>query len=175
MQPMFLRRNRKRAGGEAYEYWTLCEAVRTERGPRQRIVATLGKLEPEARQTQSDWSDIDALLEGRPPARQLHLGQRAPEEQPLWRRVDIRGVRVERAREFGEVYLGLALWRRLGLHQLLRELLPQGRESVPWEPVACVLTLARFCAQRSELGVAESWYETHRARGSARRRCGADQ
>jgi hypothetical protein len=156
---MFLRRNRKRAGGEAYEYWTLCEAVRTERGPRQRIVATLGKLEPEARQTQSDWSDIDALLEGRPPARQLHLGQRAPEEQPLWRRVDIRGVRVERAREFGEVYLGLALWRRLGLHQLLRELLPQGRESVPWEPVACVLTLARFCAQRSELGVAESWYE----------------
>ena len=159
MQPMFLRRNRKRAGGEAYEYWTLCEAVRTERGPRQRIVATLGKLEPEARQTQSDWSDIDALLEGRPPARQLHLGQRAPEEQPLWRRVDIRGVRVERAREFGEVYLGLALWRRLGLHQLLRELLPQGRESVPWEPVACVLTLARFCAQRSELGVAESWYE----------------
>jgi len=159
MQPMFLRRNRKRAGGEAYEYWTLCEAVRTERGPRQRIVATLGKLEPEARQTQSDWSDIDALLEGRPPARQLHLGQRAPEEQPLWRRVDIRGVRVERAREFGEVYLGLALWRRLGLHQLLRELLPQGRESVPWEPVACVLTLARFCAQRSELCVAESWYE----------------
>ena len=69
MQPMFLRRNRKRAGGEAYEYWTLCEAVRTERGPRQRIVATLGKVEPEARQTQRDWSDIDALLEGRPPAR----------------------------------------------------------------------------------------------------------
>ena len=163
MQLMFLRRNRKRAGGEAYEYWTLCEAVRTERGPRQRIVAALGKLEPETRQTPSDWSDIDALLEGRPPARQLHLGERPQareeQEQPLWRRVDIRGVRVERAREFGEVYLGLALWRRLGLHEFLRELLPEGRESVPWEPVACVLTLARFCAQRSELGIAESWYE----------------
>jgi len=61
--------------------------------------------------------------------------------------VDIRGVRVERTREFGEGYLGLALWRRLGLHEFLRELLPEGRESVPWEPVACVLTLARFCAQ----------------------------
>ena len=162
MPPMFLRRNRKRAGGEAYEYWTLCEAVRTERGPRQRIVATLGKLEPDATQTQSDWSDIDALLEGRPSARQLHLGERPQpreEQEPLWRRVDVRGVRVERAREFGEVYLGLALWRRLGLQEFLRELLPQGRESVPWEPVACVLTLARFCAQRSELGIAESWYE----------------
>src|SRR5271155_4187298 len=108
MQPMFLRRNRKRAGGEAYEYWTLCEAVRTERGPRQRIVATLGKLDPEARWTHSDWSDIDALLGGRPPARQLHLGERAQgreEQEPLWQRVDLRGVRVERAREFGEVYL----------------------------------------------------------------------
>jgi len=66
---------------------------------------------------------------------------------------------VERTREFGEVYLGLALWRRLGLHEFLRELLQEGRESVPWEPVACVLKLARFCAQRSELGIAESWYE----------------
>ncbi len=40
---MFLRKNRKRFGGELYEYWTLCESVRTERGPRQRVVATLGK------------------------------------------------------------------------------------------------------------------------------------
>jgi len=26
---MFLRRNRKRSSGELYEYWTLCETVRT--------------------------------------------------------------------------------------------------------------------------------------------------
>jgi hypothetical protein len=41
---MFLRKNRKSANGEVYEYWTLCETVRTELGPRQRVVATLGKL-----------------------------------------------------------------------------------------------------------------------------------
>ena len=41
---IFLRKNRKRANGEVYEYWTLCETVRTELGPRQRVVATLGKL-----------------------------------------------------------------------------------------------------------------------------------
>ncbi len=41
---MFLRKNRKSAKGEVYEYWTLCETVRTELGPRQRVVATLGKL-----------------------------------------------------------------------------------------------------------------------------------
>jgi transposase len=71
----------------------------------------------------------------------------------------VRGVRVERVREFGEVYLALALWRRLGLHTLLRELVPCGREEVPWEPIACLLSVARFCAQPSELGVAERWYQ----------------
>jgi hypothetical protein len=41
---MFLRRNRREVNGESYEYWTLVESYRTERGPRQRVVATLGKL-----------------------------------------------------------------------------------------------------------------------------------
>src|SRR5690606_26473060 len=153
------RSNRKRAAGEAYEYWTLCEAVRTERGPRQRIVATLGKLDAQA-QEQADWSDLDALLEGRPPARQLTLeGGVAEDSPPQWERVNVRGVRVERTREFGEVYLGLALWRRLGLHRLLGELIQAGRETVPWPQAISVLAVARFCAQRSELGIAEGWYE----------------
>jgi hypothetical protein len=56
------------------------------------------------------------------------------------------------------VYLALALWRRLRLQQLLQELLPRGEEAVAWEATACVLTLARFCAQPSELSVAERWY-----------------
>jgi len=71
----------------------------------------------------------------------------------------VRGVRVERVREFGEVYLALSLWRRLGLHKLLAELIPSGREEVPWERIACLLAIARFCAQPSELGVAERWYQ----------------
>jgi hypothetical protein len=28
---MFLHKNRKRCGGEVYEYWTLCESVRTKK------------------------------------------------------------------------------------------------------------------------------------------------
>jgi transposase len=156
---MFLRRNRKRSAGESYEYWTLCETHRSERGPRQRIVATLGKLDALEGQEAADWSDLDALLEGRKPVRQLELGKPACESEPRWERVNVRGLRVERTREFGDVYLPLSLWRRLGLHRLLRDLIEPGRESVPWEQVACVLTVARFCAQRSELGIAESWYQ----------------
>ena len=41
---MYLRRHEKKADGEEYEYWSLVESVRTARGPRQRIVATIGKL-----------------------------------------------------------------------------------------------------------------------------------
>jgi hypothetical protein len=54
----------------------------------------------------------------------------------------------------------LALWHRLKLDELLAELLPAGRETVAWSQVAALLTVARFCAQRSELGVAEHWYDT---------------
>ena len=80
------------------------------------------------------------------------------ESVPQWAQVDLSGVRVERVREFGQVYLGLSLWRRLGLHTLLRKIIEPGQEEVPWDLTACLLTLARFCGQRSELEVAERWY-----------------
>lgn len=63
---MFLRRNRKRAGGEVYEYWTLVESVRTARGPRQRIVATLGKLPGLEEDERLGWEEVTRLLDGRP-------------------------------------------------------------------------------------------------------------
>jgi transposase len=164
---MYLRRHRRIVDGQAYEYWTLVESVRTATGPRQHTIATLGKLPGLEARYQSGWENLDQLLEGADAAQQLDLhlsnqdagaaADKAP--PPLWREVDVRGVRVERVREFGEVYLALALWRRLGLHTLLRKLVPDGREEVPWETVASLLTVARFCAQESELGVAERWYQ----------------
>ena len=49
---MFLRPQRKCIDGVCYEYWTLCESVRTDQGPRQRIVANLGKLTVSVQPTQ---------------------------------------------------------------------------------------------------------------------------
>jgi len=157
---MFLRRNRREANGETYEYWTLVETYRTVRGPRQRVVATLGKLAGLEEEEPAGWEEIEWLLEGRRPPRQLELGarERRSARCPQWAQVEVSGVRVERVREFGEVYLALSLWRRLGLDELLAGLIEPGREEVPWEEVACLLTMARFCAQRSELEVAERWY-----------------
>jgi transposase len=44
------------------------------------------------------------------------------------------------------------------LHTLLADLIEPGQEEVPWPTVASVLAVARFCGQRSELGIAERWY-----------------
>ena len=158
---MFLRKNRKSANGEVYEYWTLCETVRTELGPRQRVVATLGKLTEQ--DLAAGWEDIEALLEGRKAApRQLLLekGKDAANHpsSAQWEMADLASLSVERVREFGSVYLALALWRRLGLNELLSELMDSGRETVPWAEVAAVLRVGKFCGQASELGVAEDWY-----------------
>ena len=48
-----------------------------------------------------------------------------------WEQVDVRGVRVERPRDFGEGHLGLALWHRLKLDQLLAGLLNPSRIRSP--------------------------------------------
>ena len=164
---MFLRRSRRTHNGATYEYWSLLRTVRTSKGPRHELVAHLGKVPGLGRhdeglhvdQPDLGWEHIEALLEGRAPAPiQGELGKPLPVPARQWTQVDVRGLRVERVRAFGQVYLALALWRRLGLHQLLGELIAPGREAVPWEQVACILTLARFCGNQSELEVAECWY-----------------
>ena len=157
---MFLRRNRRRKGDELYEYWTLVESVRTARGPRQRVVATLGKLPGLDEDERAGWDEIARLLDGRPRSPAPDDFFRDEPDRPQWARVDLSGVRVERVREFGKVYLGLALWRRLGLHEFFEAHARQGREQVDWATVACLLSLGRFCAQSSELALSEHWYAT---------------
>jgi len=156
---VFLRKNRKRFDGEVYEYWTLCQTVRTERGPRQQVVATLGKFGEE--DLAAGWEDLEALLEGRRPGpkqRELFGPEGGDEAAAGWELADLQSLSVERVREFGSVFLALALWRRLGLHELLAELIEPGREEIAWAEVAAVLTVGKFCGQASELGIAEEWY-----------------
>jgi transposase len=155
---MFLRRNRKKHKGEDYDYWTLVESVRTSRGPRQRTVATLGKLPGLDDEVRVGWERIGDILEGAEFKARAADFLNAPPDPPEWASVNLKGVRVERLRSFGDVYLGLALWRRLQLDTFFNEAMGPGREEISWATMACVLTLARFCAPSSELQIADFWY-----------------
>jgi transposase len=154
---MYVRRTTKKKGGTDYDCWLLVESIRTVRGPRQRVVATIGKLPGLDREERIGWEEIGRLLSGKPHPEPGLFEQ--PEAPPSWATVNIKGVRVERLRHFGDVYLGLLLWKKLGLADFCREHIPSGREDIPWSVMAALLTLARFCAPSSELQIAESWYD----------------
>ena len=153
---MYLRRHGKSVDGEEYGYWSLVESVRTARGPRQRIVATIGKLPGLDREERIGWEEISRILTGN--ARYQDSLLEKTEEPPAWATVDINRVSVERLRSFGDIYLALLLWQQLGFAGFCHERMPEGREAIPWSVMACILTIARFCSPSSELQIAESWY-----------------
>jgi transposase len=148
---MYLRHTIRKKDGKVHRYWTLVRSVRVGRRVIQQTVAQLGELDEHGR------------IEARAFARRV-IG--APEEaslfddggEPLTAPVRLKGVRVERSRQFGDVYLALCLWRGMGLEDLCRRLLPMGQERVAWAKMAAVLTTARLCEPSSELHIAEDWY-----------------
>ncbi len=153
---MFLRRIVRRSRGKTLSYWALAESYRTARGPRQRIVSYLGELTATERK---DWAALaDRFQEPLPLQRQRRLFEPTAEAVPERVTVDVRRVRVERTRDFGEVWLALVLWQKLGLDRLLSERLPAGQEEIEWATVIALLVAARFCHPSSELHIADTWY-----------------
>jgi len=155
---MFLKKLARKKNGKGHTYWALVESYRTKRGPRQRVVSYLGELTPGER---SGWAQLGGKLGRKPVAFvQPTLFDVEAERDPVPDEVsvNVRGVRVAGAKDFGDVWLGLVLWRMLGLDELWREVLPEGREGVRWDLLAAVLVMARFCEPSSELHIAEAWY-----------------
>lgn len=154
---MFLRRYERRKHGKRHTYWALVESIRTARGSRQRVVAYLGELK---KSEQNGWAWLGRRLDRKDrPQPSLFDPPAYPEpddREPAL--VKLKGVRLERSRDFGDVWLALGLWRLLGLDELLTGLMPAGREEVPWPVVAAILTVARFCEPSSELHIEHTWY-----------------
>ncbi len=59
--------------------------------------------------------------------------------QPRWVEVNAGGVRVENLRQFGGQWLALHLIRTLQLDSFLEKVIPEGRESVPWDVTSLIL------------------------------------
>ena len=154
---MFLRRNKK-TKKETYEYWTLVESIRTTRGPRQRIVATIGKLPGLKKEERVGWEEIRRIVQGIN-SRQLNLFEQEEKNIPEWATVNIQNISVGNIRQFGDIYLALLVWEKLGLDKLFEKAQSIGKEEIEWKAMFCLSVLARFCEPCSELAIAESWYE----------------
>ncbi len=147
---MYLRHVTVRKDGKTHTDWRLVRSVRVGSRVRQELVATLGELDAAGRaQARALCGD----LAGAAPQGDLFQPDGPPAPVP----VNLRAVRVERGRRFGDVWLGWTLWRALGLEAWAAQQLPLGREAIPWATVAAVLVLARLCEPASELHIAEDW------------------
>jgi len=151
---MFIRPCYKRKNGKRHAYWALVESYRTDRGPRQRVVSYLGQLkEPER-------LGIKQAARGnkQPPFKQLHLFDEFSHPEPEWIEIDTANIRVENEIDFGGPWLALQLIRALKLDTLFEEIMPKGREDIPWSNMALVLIICRLCHPSSELYIAEHYY-----------------
>jgi transposase len=155
---MFLRRHTRSKDGKDHTYWSLVETVRTPDGPRQQTLCYLGELNGSA---QARWLKTVEVFNAQGEAEQLKLFPSEVEPPPddaQVARVLLNKVRLERTRQFGACWLGLELWKRLGLDRFFQQQLDDEPADVAWSRVAAVLAIHRLCAPGSELALEQRWY-----------------
>lgn len=112
---MFIRQCYCRKNGKRHAYWALVESYRSERGPRQRVVAWLGKLDEAGRLGVEQAAAGQQATAPEPAATLFDVEDERTE--PQWVEVDASAVRVENCRQFGGPWLALQLIRRLQLDE----------------------------------------------------------
>jgi transposase len=133
---VYIRKTTKSYKGKTYDNYLLVESLSTPKGPRQKILCSLGSLAPAPRQEwlalahrleaslagQQSLSESDATVEtakakgprgGRPggAAWRAHSDARVT--------VDAERVSIEQAREAGAVHVGHQMWQQLELNAIL--------------------------------------------------------
>ncbi|APZ95637.1 IS1634 family transposase [Fuerstiella marisgermanici] len=167
---MFIRQCHRIKNGRRHAYWALVESYRSASGPRQRVVAWLGKLDEAGRlgvhQAAEVLAGSDEVAPGvtadqsQPLSRQMRFefDDDASAVTPRWVEVNAAGVRVENLRQFGGPWMALHLIRTLQLDTFLSNAIPEGRELVGWDVSSLILIIARLLEPASELFTAEQWY-----------------
>jgi len=148
---MYLRRCRPGKSQKEKIYWQLVESYRSERGPRQRVVAYLGDVDEDLRQGMKE------AAEGKADNQQSQFF--TPRPRSTWIEVEPDEISVERVKDFGGYWLGLHILNKLGLNDFWRKTLGQGREEISWDMLAATLVLMRLCHPSSELRIAEGLFE----------------
>jgi transposase len=157
---MYIRQHYRKVDGQRKAYWALVESVRTQGGPRQRVVTWLGSLDEAGRlgvaqAAKTQTGSLGNLIN----PKQLALFEYEDQPtEPMWVQVNAKAVRVENSKHFGGPWLALQLLQRLKLDDFFEEHQSSGREHVPWPLVSMTLVIARLLDPSSELYVSEQWY-----------------
>lgn len=166
---MFIRQCFRKVDGTRRAYWALVESVRTERGPRQKVVAWLGAMDEAGRLgvlNSAQGLKPPPVIEPptpfkdkRPRYSQTPLFQYEDDKvEPRWVHVNTNAVRVENSRAFGGPWLAMQLIQHLKLNEFFEKNIPRGKEDVPWSITALILVIARLLNPSSELYISEQWY-----------------
>ena len=158
---MFLRSNKRIKDGKEHRYYTVVESRRLSSGKvAQRQVLYLGEINDSQKaawrktlevfdENQHRFTSLSLFAEDRPvPADALDSVQ-----------VKLNEMKLERARPFGNCWLGCELWRQLQLDQFWEEKLPPGREDVPWADVLELLVVNRLIDPGSEFRIHRQWFD----------------
>jgi len=125
---MYLRRTTRRVGDKTYENYLLVESVATPKGPRQRVICSLGALAPGPK---DEWLGtarrLHAALAGQaalvPDATvdALVTRVRPPRPRTGGLTIDPERVTFEDERAAGPVHVGHQMWRLLHLDTILAD------------------------------------------------------
>ena len=154
---MFLKATKRRKDGKVHLYWSLVENVRVGRRVFQRQALYLGELNDSQR---AEWQHAVEVFDEKGNARQLKLfpEDRAPagaDGQVVRIRMDRLSVR--NLRNWGEVWLGMDLWNRLGLDAFWAPRLVPGRKGTDWLAILKSIVLYRLTDPGSELRMHSQW------------------
>ena len=138
---MFIRKVGKRNGRtrKRYEYLQLVESVRTEKGPRQRLVLNLGNIDLDPSQYQSFARRIEEILTGQ--RSMIELDKRLErnareaagkifkkqaeeleeERESDFQLVDVNSLESDTSRSIGPEYLCHSVWKELKLDVFFSE------------------------------------------------------
>jgi len=170
---MYIRKASRTYKGKTYSNYLLVESILTPKGPRQKVICSLGDLSPRPKH---DWlalaHKLESALRGQPdlvnsadnaelqrlvakvkssavaPSQRLP-GAAAADEELVAVRVD--GVRCEESREAGPVHVGCQFWRRLEVDPILEKAgLSEGARRL-----TLAMTLNRLIHPTSELAMPE--------------------
>jgi transposase len=158
---MFLRSNTRIKDGKQHRYFTVVESRRLQSGKvTQRQVLYLGEINDSQ---QAAWRrTLEVFDEAEQRLTPLSL---FPEDRPVPAdaidsvQVKLSEMKLERARPYGNCWLGCELWRQLQLDRFWSEKLPGGRESVAWPQVLELLAVNRLIDPGSEFRLHRHWFD----------------